>query len=214
MSLNRGRLLLILTGRDAPTVAELAANTGLSPTDVLRQLQQLVDHGFLVVGDRSGVAVYHLVPKTEPAFPRDSSRRILLVEDDVLLSEVVSGLLEDEDYTVVACAAPLEAALLMEHVCFDLVITDGFSKQPSGVFSSTADLLNQAGATPVALFSAHTLAVETALAAGFRDLITKPFDVDTLVRQVRMLLGARSDVPVTLKEGKLRDAGLEFESQS
>jgi DNA-binding response OmpR family regulator len=69
-----------------------------------------------------------------------------------------------------------------------LVITDGFSTEPGTVFVNTADLIRGAGVTPVALFSAHRLDRERAQAAGFRDLITKPFDLDTLVRQVKVLL--------------------------
>ena len=60
------------------------------------------------------------------------------------------------------------------------------------MFVNTADLIRSAGVTPVALFSAHTLDLEVARAAGFRDLITKPFDLDALVRQVKVLL---SDLP-------------------
>ena len=39
------------------------------------------------------------------------------------------------------------------------------------------------------LFSAHTIEVDEARAAGFRDLITKPFGIEVLERQVRALLG-------------------------
>lgn len=69
------------------------------------------------------------------------------------------------------------------------MITDGFSNRISGVFANTADVLHSAGVTPVALFSAHILELDTAQAAGFRDLITKPFEIDRLVRQIRLLLG-------------------------
>jgi DNA-binding response OmpR family regulator len=106
-----------------------------------------------------------------------------------MISEVVVTVLEDEGYAVVTCLTPLHAMALLQRVTFDLVITDGFSRTPGAVFVNTADVIRSAGVTPVALFSAHTLDVELARAAGFRDLITKPFDVDTLVRQVKVLLG-------------------------
>jgi hypothetical protein len=35
----------------------------------------------------------------------------------------------------------------------------------------------------------RTLDLGPSRAAGFRDLITKPFDLDTLARQVKVLLG-------------------------
>jgi hypothetical protein len=81
---------------------------------------------------------------------------------------------------------------LLDRLSFDLVITDGFSRAPAAVFVNTADLIRSAGVTPVALFSAHRLDRERAQAAGFRDLITKPFYHDTMVRQVKSLL---ADLP-------------------
>jgi CheY-like chemotaxis protein len=96
---------------------------------------------------------------------------------------------EDEGHAVVVCLTPLEAMALLHRVSFDLVITDGFSREPGAVFINTADLIRSAGVTPVALFSAHKLDLELARAAGFRDVISKPFDLDTLVRQVKVLLG-------------------------
>jgi DNA-binding response OmpR family regulator len=96
--------------------------------------------------------------------------------------------LEDEGYAVVVCLTPLDAMALLDQVSFDLVITDGFSREPGAVFVNTADLIRAAGVTPVVLFSAHRLDRERAQAAGFRDLISKPFDLDILERQVKALL--------------------------
>ncbi len=71
-----------------------------------------------------------------------------------------------------------------------MVITDGFSAAPAAVVTNTLDVLAAAGATPVALFTAHRLELAAAHAAGFRDLIAKPFDVEVMERQVRALLRA------------------------
>ena len=92
-------------------------------------------------------------------------------------------------YTVAARGTLAEAARLLDQETFDLVVTDGLSMRPRAAFITTGDLVRSAGSTPVTLFSAHTHDPGVARAAGFRDLITKPFDVDTLVRQVKMLLG-------------------------
>ncbi len=183
------RLLLILTSRDAQSAEQLATASTLSPAETLRQLQRLIDQGFVIVGDDAGgVAVYRLTPMGGRADEPDPDRRILVVEDDLALRELVVTVLEDEGYAVIAARVPLDAAALLEQVGFDLVITDGFSRTGSAVFTSTADVLQAAGATPVALFSAHTLELDAARAAGFRDLITKPVDLETLERQVRALL--------------------------
>jgi CheY-like chemotaxis protein len=186
---NGGQLLLILTSRDVQSVTDLALASGQSTTDTIRTLGRLVEQGFLVVGDQSGAAVYRLRPKAEQSSVPDCPEHILLIEDDVMISEVVVTVLEDEGYAVVVCLTPLDAKALLHRVSFDLVITDGFSNVPEAVFVNMADLIISAGVTPVALFSAHKLDLQLARAAGFGDLITKPFDLDTLLRQVKILLG-------------------------
>ncbi len=206
-----GQLLLILTSRDVKSVADLALASGQSPTDTLRSLGRLVDQGFLVVGDQHGTAVYQLRPKAEPPSVSDLPEHILLIEDDVMISDLVVTVLEDEGYAVVVCLTPLDAMSLLDRLSFDLVITDGFSREPGAVFVNTADLVRSAGVTPVALFSAHKLNLELARAAGFRDVVSKPFDLDILVRQVKVLLGdlpwlstadpPRADAPWQLATG-------------
>ena len=97
-------------------------------------------------------------------------------------------ILEGSGYTVIATAVETDAVRLLQEVAFDLVVTDSFSRQPGGAFISALDVLQAAESIPVALFSAHRLEVEAAHAAGFADLIKKPFDLDVLERQIRMLL--------------------------
>ncbi len=114
--------------------------------------------------------------------------RILLVEDDLQLRELVTTILEEDGYTVIAVAAPADASAILGHVTFDLVITDGFSRTGAATLVNAADVVRMAGVTPVALFTAHKLDPADALKAGFRDLIVKPFDIDTLECQVQALL--------------------------
>jgi CheY-like chemotaxis protein len=183
------QLLLVLASRDIRTVVQLAAAGDLSPAETLRHLGHLVDRGFIVAArPGAGPAVYRLVPKDARVEGPDPHRRILLVEDDLLVRNLVTLVLEDAGYAVIAAGAPVDATALLEQVAFDLVITDGFSKTDSAVLANTADVVREAGVTPVVLFSAHTIELDVARAAGFRDLITKPFELETLERQVRALL--------------------------
>jgi CheY-like chemotaxis protein len=87
----------------------------------------------------------------------------------------------------------MEARSLLDQGGFDLVNTDGFSTLPGSTFATTADVVRSAGPIPVALFSAHTHDLDVAKAAGFRDLITKPFSLDTLAHQVKVLLDHSAD---------------------
>jgi two-component system response regulator VicR len=118
----------------------------------------------------------------------DSPAHILLIEDDASICELMTLVFRDEGYVVTACASPRHALPLVDCGGFDLVITDGFSKFPESVVASTADVVRSAGDTPVALFSAHVIDLASAKAAGFRDLIAKPFDLDTVVQQVKALI--------------------------
>ena len=196
MAIDRGRLLLILVSRDVQTAAQLTADSGQSPAETVRQLRQLTDQGFVVVGHPdAGPAVYRLAPQGASVEETDAPRRVLFVEDDLALRNLVVFVLEDEGYAVVAVEVPVDAVTLLEHVRFDLVITDGFGRTASAVLANTADVLREAQATPVMLFSAHTVDVEEARAGGFRDLITKPFGIEALERQVRALLGDRRATP-------------------
>ena len=147
-------------------------------------LGQRVDQSFLLKTDENGTSGCWLGPRRDRPVTADCRARILLVEDDPLISDLLVEVLEAEGYVIVACEAPVQATLLLQRVSFDLVITDDFSSVPGGVLATTADVVRCADPTPVVLFSAHPINVTAAVAAGFRDVITKPFDLDTLIAQV------------------------------
>jgi DNA-binding NtrC family response regulator len=115
-------------------------------------------------------------------------RRILLIEDNRDVVDVLTMILEPQGYALTVSHSPAEALPLLRAVAFDLVMTDGFSRLPQDVLANTAAVLTAAGATPVALFTGHRIERDAAQAAGFCDLIPKPFDLETLERQVRTLL--------------------------
>ncbi len=57
-SSDAGRLLLLLASREPQTVAQRTAATDLPPTEALRQLQHLVEQGFIVLATAAAVAVH------------------------------------------------------------------------------------------------------------------------------------------------------------
>jgi CheY-like chemotaxis protein len=187
---NAATILLVLTSRDAKSAAQLTAASGLSAAETIRQLHRLTEQGFIIASsaDAAGVSVYQLNPKGIRTDALDPQQRILVVDDADALRRLMQVIFEDEGYVVIATAVQADAVTLLEHVAFDLVITDSFSTVPSGAFVHTAAVLAAADTTPVALFSAHRMELAAAQAAGFRDLITKPFDIDVLAQQVRTLL--------------------------
>jgi DNA-binding response OmpR family regulator len=56
------------------------------------------------------------------------------------------------------------------------------------VLTSASKVLEFAGTAPTILFSAHNVDLDDVKASGFRDLISKPFDVATVLAQIRTLL--------------------------
>jgi DNA-binding response OmpR family regulator len=113
---------------------------------------------------------------------------VLLVEDDEALRELVTEILETEGCAVLGAARPAEAIGILCDLQVDLVITDGYGGGSASVLASTPDVQRHAGSTPVALFTAHRVSRETALAANFSELLEKPFDLDTFTDRVRSLL--------------------------
>jgi DNA-binding response OmpR family regulator len=124
-----------------------------------------------------------------PPPPLPSSKpRVLLVEDDEALRELVTEILETEGYAVLGAASSHEAVGILHALKVDLVITDGYGGASGSVLASAGDVQRHAGSTPVALFTAHRVSRETALAANFSELIEKPFDLDSFTNRVRSLL--------------------------
>lgn len=118
--------------------------------------------------------------------------RILIVDDTEAIRRLLTVLLEDDGYVVTTASVRAEAELLLSESNFDLVITDAFSKDGDSALHETAGLLAAAGETPVALFSAHRIDPESVIAAGFADMLPKPFDIDELTQRIRGLLSVTS----------------------
>ena len=126
---------------------------------------------------------------TMQAHPPSGRPRILLVEDDKDIAEVVRAALEPEGYEVVHAATLAAAGPLLHMQPFDLVLCDGLSAEPTSAWQNALTVLGGAGDTPVALFTAHRVDEASARAAGFRAVIEKPFDLSAFVRQVGALAG-------------------------
>jgi CheY-like chemotaxis protein len=189
---NGGRILLVLASQISQNVEQLVQASGLSLAELVESLRHLIDHGFVVAaGDGAEPAVFRLNPKGVRTDGIDPRRRILLIDDDAGIRRFAVRLLEGDGYSAIVVNVPGDGEGLLNEVAFDLVLTDGFSRTPDGVLVSTAGLIEAAGATPVVLFSAHRLDPDEVLSAGFRDLLSKPFDVEVALAQIRAIIDAR-----------------------
>lgn len=112
--------------------------------------------------------------------------RILIVDDDQGVREMLEILLHKENLSATSAASAPEALEKLRKESFDLVICDIKLKESSGV-----DVLKEArGFCPETLFvmitayASSETAIET-LKHGAYDYITKPFNVDELLNVVR-----------------------------
>jgi CheY-like chemotaxis protein len=184
----RGRLLLLLASGGPQSAAALAETAHEDPAETLRRLQQLVTEGFIVADTGAAIAVYRLVRSPDPLAAATALPRILVVDDYAVTRDLVVEILQDEAYAVAALESPTTVPLLLEHLQFGLVITDSFGPAPAAALVETAAMVAAAGSTPVALFTAHRVDLDAARVAGFRDVLAKPFDLETFLATVRDLL--------------------------
>jgi two-component system nitrogen regulation response regulator GlnG len=141
------------------------------------------------------------------------AHRALLVEDDKGIATVISGAMEDEDFSVTHCTSIAERDVLLGLERFDVMLTDVMLTDGDGL-ASYDRVRELAPDMPVIVLSAqNTLdtAVRASEASAF-EYFPKPFDLDELMRAARQAVAARSD---QLKPDELaEDSGLPFVGRS
>ncbi|MDI6766299.1 MAG: sigma-54 dependent transcriptional regulator [Bacteroidota bacterium] len=128
--------------------------------------------------------------------------RILIVDDEKILRESISFILEKEGYTVAVASDGSEAYQKLLDDTFDLIITDIEMPQMKGI-----ELLDKAihlsPQTYLMVITAYG-SIETAISAlrkGASDYILKPIDFDDLIFRIRRLLDVKK---LTLENQILR----------
>ena len=112
---------------------------------------------------------------------KDKGARILVVEDEASMREILSMLLEAEGYEVVAAADGTEGVRLLHEDIFDIVITD--IKMPGAdgfkVLSEAQDVSPETLVIMITAFGTLESALE-AMKLGAYDYIHKPFKIDEI----------------------------------
>ena len=124
-----------------------------------------------------------------PQPPPVSGAHILLVDDEPDIAEVVVQLLEEDGLSVRVASTLDQALAAVRETTFDLAIVDGMSGDPAQAWTNALTVLRAAGETPVVLFTGHRREPDEVRAAGFADLISKPFNIDEFTERVRTLVG-------------------------
>jgi DNA-binding NtrC family response regulator len=123
--------------------------------------------------------------------------RILLIDDDPGVSEVIGLLLEREGYGVERAATLKQAITLVETAEIDLVVTD--LKLPDGTGLDVIALIRgRDPGLPIVMITSYS-SMESAIAAlraGAVDYVIKPFNNDEFLRAVARALNKRRSAPL------------------
>ncbi len=123
------------------------------------------------------------------------STRVLLVEDDAMISEALSLALADEGFDI-ECAATGEDSLeLLERIQVDVVLLDLMLPGIDGL--TVCRSVRSQGALPIIVITARadTQDVIAGLEAGADDYVTKPLVAGELAARIRALLRRTAPPP-------------------
>ena len=142
---------------------------------------------------------------------RNGSKRLLLVEDDRALAELVKFHFQREGFTVTCTAVGDEALILIDEVKPDLVILDWMIEGTSGIEVCRRLRRNPGTASlPIIMLTARGEEDDRVrgLETGADDFITKPFSPKELIARANALL--RRSRPSLLAK-KLGYQGIEMD---
>lgn len=136
------------------------------------------------------------------------SKRILVIDDEARLVNLVRGYLEQEGYEVVTASNGRQALFVTRETPPDLIVLDLMMPEMDGW--EFMGLYRQQHNTPIIMLTARVEDVDkiAGLEMGADDYITKPFSPRELVARVRAVL-RRTEAPAE-KADILTQGGLEL----
>lgn len=120
-------------------------------------------------------------------------KKILVVDDDTGIGEMLQMLLEFYDFEVTVTSRPEETEKLILEKNVDLVMLDMLISGVNGTDVCQRIRNNpEIRDTPVLMMSALHDAGEKCREAGANDFIAKPFEMEDLVAHIRVVLDAQN----------------------
>lgn len=134
--------------------------------------------------------------------------RILVIEDNERLADLVKKGLEEQGYAADITASGREGEELAARERYDVVVLDLMLPDHDGV-QLCRELRRRGVSTPVLMLTALSSTDEkvAGLEAGADDYLTKPFDFDELIARVRALMRRSQSV----EGAQLRFGGIEMD---
>ena len=115
--------------------------------------------------------------------------KILIVEDDISIHNILEELLKKEDYLTYNAYSGTEALLLLEKESVDLILLDLMLPAISG-----EEIIEKIKDTPIIVLSAKISSEDkvNCLLSGANDYITKPFDSKELLARIEVQLRSKT----------------------
>ena len=137
--------------------------------------------------------------------------RILLVEDEIMLAEILSDTLSDRDFAVDLARDGVQGLELASNSQYDVIVTDVMMPKMDG-FTMVKKLRGQRCSTPVLFLTARcaTEDVVKGFDLGGNDYLKKPFAIDELIARLRSLASRRGVTASATKEHKFSLGKYEF----
>ena len=112
-------------------------------------------------------------------------KKILLVEDNKEIHELIKNVLEKERYIVINAYSGTEALIILEKEKIDLILLDLMLPGING-----EEIIKKIKSIPIIVISAKVSKQDkiNSLLIGANDYITKPFDMDELLARVKVQL--------------------------
>ena len=112
-------------------------------------------------------------------------KKILVVEDDMDIHNLIKNVIEKERYEVISAYSGTEAILLIEKNNIDLILLDLMLPGLSG-----EEVIKQIKNIPIIVISAKISTEDkvNVLTIGANDYITKPFDTNELLARIKVQL--------------------------
>ncbi len=126
--------------------------------------------------------------------------KILIVEDDISIHNIIQELLKKEAYEVDNAYSGTEALLLLEKEKYDLILLDLMLPAING-----EEIIEKVNDTPIIVLSAKISSEDkvNCLLKGANDYITKPFDCSELLARIKVQLRTKTVKAQTLKYKEL-----------